>query len=235
MTVLSKYTEVWTLANGRHATPGFWMLWAGATEAQWEAATPDALAAWDPLFASPGILDAFGSDQSISKIEAQSFTVLDLGAVSAKYPYGRRNQAVSLAFSRNIGRDVVSASQPMPPQVAVCASIRTALAGRRHRGRCYFPAPAESSVDPDGRLSVGTMDDVAEHLDVTVDALSASYIASGLPATFALVVHSLAGTFVNSANRGVAVDTVALGLEPGQGGIVINPFACTVRDRKTPS
>lgn len=78
--------------------------------------------------------------------------------------------ATSVALA-NIGlRDIRSGNQPefvdasaavvgtqpsdaLPPQTALCITLRTAQAGRSFRGRCYLPGYAESTNTPLGAAS----------------------------------------------------------------------------------
>lgn len=52
-------------------------------------------------------------------------------------------------------------SGPLPNEVAAVMSLRTAMAGRRTRGRMYLPGPAVSQVDVDARYQPGFGTDVA--------------------------------------------------------------------------
>lgn len=49
----------------------------------------------------------------------------------------------------------------VPPQCAVVASLRTALATRAGRGRCYLPSPAVATVTTGGKLTGAARDALA--------------------------------------------------------------------------
>lgn len=64
----------------------------------------------------------------------------------------------------------------MPPQIAVCVTLRTGLASRRFRGRLYDYGFTEFSSDGDGRMDAGTRTNVGDFWDafrVQIDAASA--------------------------------------------------------------
>jgi hypothetical protein len=45
---------------------------------------------------------------------------------------------------------------PLPPQIAFCVTLRTALAGRSYRGRVYLQGYTEASSDTNGNPTAGT-------------------------------------------------------------------------------
>lgn len=61
-----------------------------------------------------------------------------------------------------------------PPNVSVLVQKRTGLSGRKHRGRIYFPAItfAETEVDNAGEISSGTLSDLQDAFDLTLDSLA---------------------------------------------------------------
>lgn len=99
------------------------------------------------------------------------------------------NTAVALA---NIGlRDIrtansaefidtgaaVSGSQSgdlLPPQTALCVTLRTAFAGRSFRGRCYIPGAGELGND-----TLGTSNNVSVHV-AFLTAVKAALVSSSL-------------------------------------------------------
>jgi len=89
-----------------------------------------------------------------------------------------------------------------PPQVAMCVTLRTALAGRSFRGRCYLPPPITARLTSNGRLLSTTATDL-------IVALANAWIAVGV-AGMALVVRSFAhhtSTNVTQIEIGDVMDT----------------------------
>jgi hypothetical protein len=80
-----------------------------------------------------------------------------------------------------------SGSGPLPPQIAVCVSLRTAFSGARFRGRFYLPSPVTSTLATTGRLATTNVATFAT-------ALSSAFAAalSGVPLSF-LVIYSRVG------------------------------------------
>lgn len=91
---------------------------------------------------------------------------------------------------------------PMPADVSLVVSLRSALANRRGRGRFYLPQPATSNLTPTGRV----LADLTADLGASLAAAWASYnTANDRP-----VIYSRTGrTFVNitSFNIGDLFDT----------------------------
>lgn len=54
------------------------------------------------------------------------------------------------AVSGTVG---ASGSAPLPPNIATCVSIKTALRSRNGRGRCYIPGVGEDKVDGAGTIT----------------------------------------------------------------------------------
>lgn len=88
---------------------------------------------------------------------------LDLGTGKAQ---ARGEEGVS-----HVGTNV---GVPLPQEVAVCATLRTALPGPAGRGRMYLPGPAVTEVEATGRLDAATAqafaDQVAAALSIAVAA-----------------------------------------------------------------
>ena len=68
----------------------------------------------------------------------------------------------------------VDATDPVPSQDAVIASLRTGNIGRSYRGRMYLPPIAESSVIANGSLSAAVAVDIRDRLIDLKDAFSDS-------------------------------------------------------------
>lgn len=74
---------------------------------------------------------------------------------------------------------------PLPPQVAVCVSVNTAIISARTRGRFYLPAPMVNQVTAAGRLSSGCQTAILE-------AMSAAFVIMNTN-TLTLGVYSRTG------------------------------------------
>lgn len=71
-----------------------------------------------------------------------------------------------------------SASAPLPPNIATCVSIRTALRSRSGRGRSYIPGVGEDKVDGAGTITQAYRDALIVAFEDVDAALAAG--ASGL-------------------------------------------------------
>lgn len=70
----------------------------------------------------------------------------------------------------------VGAGSALPPNVAVCASFRTALAGRHHRGRIYLPPIAEGDVDASGAILEATRAGLETACDLVAQGVEGSVL-----------------------------------------------------------
>lgn len=74
----------------------------------------------------------------------------------------------------SVGTAGTSGSSALPPQCAVVLSLRTALSGRRYRGRMYLPGIPTSKVTSNGTLTTTDRQayaDSAKGMMVAMDAL----------------------------------------------------------------
>lgn len=65
------------------------------------------------------------------------------------------NPLTGLILSTQMGGSTYTCtglSGALPPQVAICVTLRTSLAGSRNTGRFYLPGPAVTQIDANGRL-----------------------------------------------------------------------------------
>lgn len=67
-------------------------------------------------------------------------------------------------FNASLTAGGLSVSDPLPLGVALCATFRTALAGRRFRGRFYMPGWAENANTSSGVADVGAVADLETFL-----------------------------------------------------------------------
>lgn len=114
-------------------------------------------------------------------------------AIKASFTSSGHVAAISTIVSlANVGlRDIRSASQPefidtgaavagtlagdfLPPQIALCITLRTALAGPRYRGRIYLCGYGEA-----GNTAVGVLNNTASSV-AFVTAIKSALIASSL-------------------------------------------------------
>ena len=79
---------------------------------------------------------------------------------------------------KSVSRDEASMSHagtasgsPLPQEVAVVASLRTATTGPAGRGRLYLPPPAVSDTTAAGRLSTTARDDLASGVASALSSL----------------------------------------------------------------
>lgn len=90
----------------------------------------------------------------------------------------------------------------LPPQCAIVCTMRTALAGRSHRGRFYLPGPATGAV-----TNVGALDSTAQ--GVIADALQAYMVDliadTYFPAVYSRTLHT--HTVCSSMDVGNVFDT----------------------------
>jgi len=73
----------------------------------------------------------------------------------------------------------------LPPQMSFVVSLKTALAGRRYRGRMYLPPVLESKVGGDGSVDSTLAESLAGGVEATVDAIEADWV--GLNAAHVIV------------------------------------------------
>ena len=89
----------------------------------------------------------------------------------------------------------------LPADVAIVASLRTALANRSGRGRFYLPQPAASTLTATGRLSSAAQDQILASLA----AAWTTYNAGGAPVVYSRTNRSTA--IVTTFNIGDLYDT----------------------------
>lgn len=91
---------------------------------------------------------------------------------------------------RDVGAAVagITAQDLLPPQVALCATLRTANAGKNYRGRYYQAGYTEQSNQADGTAAPGGPTTLVAWLTAVKDAMT----ASGL--SLAIVSRTLAVT-----------------------------------------
>lgn len=84
--------------------------------------------------------------------------------------------------------DGAAVGVPLPPDVAVVVSLRTALANRRGRGRFYLPQIAAANVTQDGAILPAAITSLLDGLD----GAFGGYTSSGTPVVYSRVGRSTA-------------------------------------------
>lgn len=79
---------------------------------------------WPPIITTPASFRGIGAQQATAPKDGEVYSVANLAGTGG--------------------------ANPLPKQVAGLASIYDGQAGRKHRGRIYFPFPDASAVTPDG-------------------------------------------------------------------------------------
>lgn len=132
-----------------------------------------------PVIAADACIEALEPD-----INAVLDTEVTIGPVQVKMNIGG-TELVGESTTTLVG---ASPDNRPPAQVALLVQKRTGLAGRRNRGRFYWPwAVAEASVDELGRITPSTVVDFQNAFDNFLEALE----TEGVPMR---VLHNTAGT-----------------------------------------
>lgn len=98
--------------------------------------------------------------------------------------------------------DGVVVGVPMPADVSLVVSLRTALANRRGRGRFYLPQPATANLTADGRVIA----DLIADLSASLAAAWASYnTTNDRPVVYSRAARSVQN--ITSFNVGDLFDT----------------------------
>lgn len=118
------------------------------------------------------------------------------------YYYAASAPTASLVAVATAGNNPGASTGYMPSQVSVVASLHTAMAGRKGRGRMYWPATS-LTLDANGRVNSGICDDLAYFSAFVATRLGADTLGGGLPV--AVVAGAVAGgvpiTSVTCDNR----------------------------------
>lgn len=170
MPTLYQCSEEVILPSGEQALFSLWVI-DGGTDS--------------PLSTGVGFMDAFHSTLSADA----TFTALyDSATIFSGYRVSLVNIATGVIESAAVGGSPFggthSLGTPLPPQVAVAVTVRTALAGRSDRGRFYLPPPVTVEVGSTGRLGGSTALTIVTAIGTAVDTAMAA-LSDG-----ALVVYS---------------------------------------------
>jgi hypothetical protein len=109
-------------------------------------------------------------------------------------------------FDLPLGTPLVGldSSGPLPPQLAVCVSLKTAVNTRRGRGRFYLPGLCKGGINStNGRIGTGTMSTIVDAVANYQTALNALGVGLGVNSRADSVVRP-----VTSARIGNVLDTI---------------------------
>jgi hypothetical protein len=142
MPLLAQVAETVALPSGEEAVFTYWI-----EDDTGPSTIDDALA----------FAETFHSDLSADS----TFTDLyDSATVFAGYKVSTVDKATGNVISSAVGGSPFGGTHslgvPLPPQLSVGVTLRTALAGRSDRGRFYMPAPVTTTVSTIGRIGGST-------------------------------------------------------------------------------
>jgi len=159
MAELYQCTMQWSLPAGDVAQTSIWWL-VGDT------ATP---ATVNTAFQSNFLTEVWPSGSGGLKGEYTAATVLQLVAVRQI----NVDTGATVAVNESVlSRPGTGSGTPLPAEVSVCISLRTASTGGSGRGRCYLPAPATGALSSTGGLEAGHADDFCEAFQLGIMALN---------------------------------------------------------------
>lgn len=101
-----------------------------------------------------------------------------------------------------------AAGDMLPPQTALCVTLRTALAGKSFRGRCYLPGWAEAANTATGTAVAGASTAAAAFMVGVGTALATSGLDGGVVSRPAPLATPPRAGFVTSVTAYVVRDAV---------------------------
>lgn len=165
--------------------------------------------AWDPgtALTTPRAADA-------DDLEAQSLALWNgIKGAYANVQYAGSRLALLSANNITLGtllRSITPVAatgggNPLPHEVAVVASLKSATYGRRGRGRIYLPPPAYGALTTTGRLDstirANMASQVATYLDFTPTNNLESVVASNADSDFKSIVTVEVGDVFDAQRR----------------------------------
>lgn len=191
---VSHVTISGTLTGGEIWQTGFWTSGAAATTP--EGATTHAAILAALFNAAGGLRDTItnrmiAADESVERLSV------------AEYPTGGPTASF---VGESLAHTAGSSTRSLPNQVAVVASTRTGQAGRRHRGRMYFPL-AHGSAGPlaGGQYSSTDAQFLATSVAQFFTDVNAQPIGGDFSGELVVVLSKVAGTSL--AMTSIIVDT----------------------------
>jgi len=109
-----------------------------------------------------------------SGLNAQLATTISLGNVGLR-DIGSANQPEYLDTGAAVPG--TAAGDPLPPQIALCVTLRTALAGRSFRGRSYIPGFTEAANGTTGTASAAASTAAINFVNACATSLASSGLA----------------------------------------------------------
>lgn len=165
---------------------GWWIVSSGSAQSDAQAMAEACAAAFTGSIAT-ALKNLLGTDDGWDSVRAYN------------YPSGGPSAA-------NIGEAPITSGAgtstfgSIPYQVAMVATLRTDLAGRRHRGRMYLPAPEFGVMAADHHFDSSTVDGVATAIATWLENTNSALSVGGGP-----VVVSTTGS-MQTPITSVAVD-----------------------------
>ena len=120
---------------------------------------------WDARIGGTGSIENFNAGQQIDVaedcwtflntikpqvVQGFRFTHVKIAPIEASGAYGAG--AATYSFTTPLVGTAATTYPPAPPEVAVAASMRAPIIGRRGRGRIFIPGVYSASADADGTL-----------------------------------------------------------------------------------
>lgn len=201
MVQIIRVTPVFKLGNGKACTTKFDFTRAvAATGTELLDVAQEAVTAmtglWEPLWTPDIELTGVGA-QELSRVAPDP----------PQYPSGRWSPTTAEQFYFD-GNNGSATGEQGPPGARAVVSLRTALAGRRYRGRQYWPIAPESKlnsagfIDPTWRANLLTLSQaVAADLLAFDTNLTGQVVASSKFDLATAVVSASVDTYVKSQRR----------------------------------
>lgn len=185
MATLTQNVIQWSLPNGDIAQTSVWVDYGGSPTAA-QALARFQTNVIDTMWPSGagGIKAYFNSTTVLSQVQTR---IID----------GTNGRVQSVA-SASYSRSGTGGGIPLPAEVSIVVSLRTARAGASYRGRLYLPAPQTSIV-----LSTG-------NIDSTAVSTIATQIANAFIAMNADVTYTSAGVLVRSRLHNTTEDVTSV-------------------------
>lgn len=188
MAVLTQNVIQWALPSGDVAQTSMWVEFGGNPTAA-QALARFQTNVVDTIWPSGagGIKGLFAAATILNNVQTR---VVDTGS-------GGVISTASAAYSRA----GTGSGNSLPPEVAICVSLRTGLSGGSYRGRMYLPAPTVGSNTSVGRL------------DTTNQGIIVTQLSNAMIAMNADVTYSTADVVVRS--RSLAANTEVTSIDCG--------------------
>lgn len=147
---------IWANGGAPYAVNVFGAINSGGTNVT-QSAVNNIGAAIKGALTSSGVVGALGNTISLQTVTLRNINTPNQGEL----------QDVTAPVTGT------SAAGLLPPQTALCVTLRTALAGRSYRGRCYLPGFAEDCNDVGGTASAAVGAAAATFVNAIATAMSA--------------------------------------------------------------